>query len=68
MIGDYRDVVIAALADDEAASLERQTATRAARRALAKTLICRILIALPSRWCPIASWILGRIWPGFRDA
>jgi hypothetical protein len=33
-----------------------------------KSIVCRMIAALPTRLWPIASRIVRRLWPGFKDA
>jgi hypothetical protein len=63
---DYRGQALAVWTQSQATST---TIQRAVLRGRVKTVICRIIAALPSRWWPLASEIVRRIWPkGMRDA
>lgn len=64
---DYREC-IGELANAETAHVERIATRRAARRARAKAIVCRMIAALPCGSWPVASAIVRRIWPGMRDA
>lgn len=37
-------------------------------RGAAKSAICTAIASLPISWWPVASAIVRRVWPGFREA
>jgi hypothetical protein len=55
--------------DREGVPHERPKPQQATLRVRAKSTICGLIAALPSRWWPLASAIVRHIWPkGMRDA